>query len=467
MSRKFILFFISVIFFSSFRLVFAGVVINEVQYSPTTKQWVEIYNDTERDIDITTYKILDSGASTNGHTIIAFNDGTNLIPKHSFGVIAKAPDDFGTVSFPLFKSSLNIKVSEDKVILKNDSGEISSVNIDGSAIDGNSLQKVSGSWIVATPTPGLANETSSENPSNTISLNSDSVQDVTQETKSKIIEEPKIKTSITAKNLAFVGIPIEFQANAFGYSGEKLQYGKYFWNFGDGDSKEIKLNDINMQKFTHTYFYPGEYTVSLEYYTNYYGNVPDASNKITVKIVGTDIVISKVGDEKDFFVELTNNTDYDADISNWALSSNGKVFNFPRNTMIGSKKKMIISPKITNFSIYDKNNLKLLSPQGETIFDYGSFLFPVKSLNSKVIESESQLSVNQNNINLVKELQTPTEDIQSSAISSSIAKNNSLRIYFTTTILTIFLGVSAGAVYFVRKKKTLPNSGDDFKILDE
>ena len=150
--------FLAILFFSPYSLAQANVIINEIKYSPTAKQWIEIYNDTDDDIDITKYKILDSSVTV-GHKISALGSGTNLILKHRFGIIAKAPDDFSAVSFPVFKSSLNIKVSSDKVILKNESREsISFVDIDGSATDGKSLQLINGAWQVATPTPGVENK---------------------------------------------------------------------------------------------------------------------------------------------------------------------------------------------------------------------------------------------------------------------------------------------------------------------
>ena len=108
----------------------------------------------------------------------------------------------------------------------------------------------------------------------------------------------------------------------------------------------------------------------MEYYTNNYSQAPEIVNKIIVKVVTTTVVISKVGDEKDFFVELTNNANSDIDISNWFLKSNGKTFVLPKNSIILSKKQMTISGKITNFNLNDKYGLKLFSGSNELIYDY-------------------------------------------------------------------------------------------------
>ena len=121
---------------------------------------------------------------------------------------------------------------------------------------GNSLQLISGKWKSAPRTPNAKNYIFSNNSSEP-STNSviTSIAQTTTDSKTKIVEIPKIKTEITAKALAFVGIPIEFSASATGHSNELLNYGKYFWNFGDGDSKETKTSDT--AKFTHTFFYEG------------------------------------------------------------------------------------------------------------------------------------------------------------------------------------------------------------------
>ncbi|MEI8174671.1 MAG: lamin tail domain-containing protein [bacterium] len=489
MSKKIIFLFAISFFFSLGHLAFASFSINEVMYnlndgSDAGREWIEIYNNSGTAIDLSTFKFFEKNTN-HGLTIV---QGDKNISAHGYAVIvsdyAKFKIDWPNFSGSVFDSTFSLGNDGESLAIKDESlnvvDEFTYNSGMGAMGDGNSLQKISGSWIGATPTPGKINESVS---ATTSLLNGEisSTQSVVSEVKTKVIEEPKIKTSITVKGVALAGIPIEFQSNALGYSGEKLFYGKYFWNFGDGDSKEIKANDASMYKFTHTYFYPGEYVVSLEYYLNYYGNTPDAFNKITIKVVKADVVISRVGDEQDFFVELSNNTEYDTDISNWKLSSNGKSFSIPRNTTIRSGKKMIISSKITNFSINDKNNLKLLDPQWGVVFDYGSLVIvPVVAVLIKNTAVQSQLEIpiekEQTNTEVVKPLdiiplteeeQVSDKNLVASVISSDIVENHPIRSYFLAFILTIFIGGSSLVVYFIRQKKIVLNTGDDFKILDE
>ena len=338
MSKKIIFGLAFFIFLFSFKLAHADVVINEIKYSPTTDQWIEIYNDTDSDVDITAYKILDNSVKT-GHSIYALDNGSNLIPSHGFGIIAEVPSDFSSTSFPVFKGSLNIKVSSDSVKLLGSEASTESVIIDGSATKGNSWQLQSdGSWKPGAPTPGAENTdvaidnssadtNTTDGNSNSDSVNNsntDNTSDNSSSSNSKPI--PTIKAKILAEGVAFAGLPVEISSRILGYSNEVILPGKYFWNFGDGTS----ITTANSTAFSHTYLYPGEYNISLEYYLNTSSQISDATSKFTMKIVPLAVSISKVGDAKDFFVELANDSSYDVDISNWTLNANGKIFVFPK-----------------------------------------------------------------------------------------------------------------------------------------
>ncbi len=496
MSKKITLAVLFFVFFLGFKIACAEVLINEIKYSPTTSQWIEIYNNTDSDVDITTYKILDNSVKT-GHSISAYNNGSNLIPKNSFGIIAKVPEDFSANNFPIFKSALNIKVSADNVVLKNNLGENvgATVIIDGSATDGNSLQLINNEWKVSLPTPGLINKisiivtpntpsgggpilTSSPDISTTTSSNNN--DNVANSLSS--FSTSTIKTKISVPTLAYARLPIKFQASTTGLYGETLHLGKYFWNFGDGDFKE-QVNQFG--NFTHTYAYPGDYVILLEYYQNPYSEIPDTVNKTNIKIIPLDISISKVGDEKDFFIELSNNSPYEIDVSGWILSNGIKQFVLPKNTIILSQKGITLAPKITNFVSGDEKNLKLISPTGEIISDYGVSILPyvapevsqapVSSI-IPTIENNSEKKLDTENIKVQKQagtlpkIQIQNKNLEAVAINSQIIpETSSKNYYFPYIIFGFFLVASGFGVYFIRRKNILPQTekGDDFEILDE
>ncbi|MFA5778230.1 MAG: lamin tail domain-containing protein [Candidatus Paceibacterota bacterium] len=480
MSKKLILVFVGIIFFSGFHFAFAGLVINEIMYdlsgsdstNSKSREWIEIYNSdsSEISIDASKWRIYDGGSNRTINGEVNFS-----IPALAYIILAGDKDTFLTdhvgysgVVYDTGITSLNNTGATLK-ILDQDGNVVDTAiyaSSTGGAGDGNSLQLISGSWAGATSTPGIANEAVvTPPPSSGVSSSSSSAPTV-------VVEVQKIKTQITSKTLGFVGLPLFFQATTLGHSGEQLSSGKYFWNFGDGDSRETGV--INGQQFTHSYFYPGEYEVSLFYYSNpyMYQDIPDARDQITIKIIGADISISRVGDDKDFFVELTNNTDYNADLSNWSLISEKKSFTIPRNTILATKKKIIISSKITNFSIEDKNTLKLINSQGEVVFDYSASVapalpkinvFPQNAISNNINTSDSVALIN-------KDKQIPVKDLQASVLSSGILEQEEKSSYSSSVIpiaSIVLIGTSAGAVYFIRRRKTVLKAGDDFEILDE
>ncbi|MEK7219292.1 MAG: lamin tail domain-containing protein [Patescibacteria group bacterium] len=488
MSKKILLFLIGFAFLSSFQIARAEVVINEIMYDPENadvqREWVEIYNDTNTDLDLSNWKFLEKIDASNHGLVLA--QGSAIVPSGGYALIVIDLAKFlaswsfnGTIYKVNSVNSLNNTGA--KLILKNSSGiEVYSyeyASTVGGAGDGNSLQKISGSWSGATPTPGEANETVVPPASPASSTDSGGIVQGggsgTSATEEKKVEIKKIKTHIETKNLVFANSLVYFESTAFGYYGEQLRNGKYFWNFGDGDIKEI--NAVDNKKFTHTYFYPGEYVVTLEYFMNYYGDVPNASDQATVKVVPVDIVISKVGDEKDFFVELSNNASYDTDISNWILASDNKSFTIPRNTTFASKKKITLSPKITGFSILDKNTLKLMTMQGVLVFDYGASVVqkipPLKPPYSPLSGGNQSPPLIRGGLEGLERAQTeiPKEslvtNLEASVIESNVIKNN--YSYLPTLISLIFIGTSAGAVYFIRQRRIIPKTGDDFEILDD
>ena len=490
MPNRFLPLFILFIFLANWHFVYADLVINEVMYdlsgadstNSKSREWVEVYNNGSSDINIdaSIYRIYDGGAN---RTINGENNFT--IPALSYVVWAGDKDTFlvdhpgfsGTVYdtgiTTLSNTGANLKIIRTDTVDPIDSFVYtSSMGANG---DDNTIQKISNTWTSASPTPGVTNESSSSSSSTTNTSNSSNNISIpeTENTPTSIASDifnqssgdtkkQKIKTEIVVKNTVFTGVSLKFSAYTLGYYGEVLPYGRYFWNFGDGDAREMKVNEV--ENFTHTYFYPGDYVVSLEYYMSYYGDVPEAIDKMIIKVIDPNLVISNVGDEKDFFIEITNNGNTDADISKWILASQNSSFILPKNTIIEPRKKLILSGYITHFTFGDKETLQLLNSQRNLIYEYkkieenkiNNIVNTAPKINTKI--QEYVVPDNVSDEIVVK------ENLEANAISSVSDLDNS---FVPIAAFVLFLGTAGGAVYFLRRNKINMDNREDFELLDE
>jgi len=487
MFKKFIFVLVGIIFFFGFKLASANVVINEIQLSPTDGRFIELYNSDSSSIDLTGWYI--QRKTLTGTTFSSLVSNPNFESKtigaNGYFLISRSSMENADIVLG------NLTLTESNTIqIKNSNGEVvdkvaygdCDESVAANPSEGQSIQRnSSNSWIISSPTPRVENSSSgNNNTSNTgeesgtdtntdeDSLSSSNTNEIT------VVKNSAMKVKILAKTLAFIGQPLEFNSSVIGYSNENVVLGKMFWNFGDGSSLE-QVN--NFSKFNHIYLYAGEYPVSMEYYQNNFSDIPLAINKMIVKVVPMTVSISKVGDAKDFFIELTNNSNYEIDISRWSLNANGKIFLFPKNSVIMSKKAITISGKITGFTKNDENNLKLISSTGELVFDYNSSFTQTEiSPKNVVVKYIKENTEDQVEDEFVDEISNETEDktevsgadlSATALIGDEQIKGNNNYLYFSIFgILLVLVGVG---VYLIRRKGNVSNikEGEDFEILDE
>ncbi|MFA6257839.1 MAG: lamin tail domain-containing protein [Candidatus Paceibacterota bacterium] len=455
--KKLILVLTGFVFFFSFNLAQASVVINEIKISPTEDRFIKLYNQDNAEVDLTNWYI-----QRKTQTGTSF---TSLVTKTYFENKKINANGYFLISRAQMENSEivvdNLTLTESNVIqLKNSSGEVVDKVCWGDVDScGNPNPDLGQSILVTDHASSTvpATETSSSN-SDTVVSNDDSS---TVQIKPKVIENPVMKVKILVNTLAFAGEPFEIKTNVLGFSNENVVLGRASWNFGDGSSFE-QIN--NFEKFSHIYYYPGEYVLFLEYYQNSFSKIPEATSKMVIKVLPTTVSISKVGDAKDFFIELSNNASSDIDISNWVINANGKTFILPKNSVIMSKKQMTISGKLTGFTLGDQNNLKLYSGTGELVFDYLSSKVPIVA-RQDLITTATKPKISTAIPPAVKPLENLGATVLQSDVVNSESSNNS-----NTPIVPIasfaFIGAGAGAVYFIRRKKVIPKEGEDFEILD-
>lgn len=494
MSKKIILIFVLLFFFFGFKFVWASVVINEVQLDPTNERFIELYNSGSSVVDLTDWYIQRKTATgtTFGSLVTKTDFGNKTINANSYFLISRTAlsnSDIVLGDMTLTESNtIQIKDSDGNVVDKVGWGDCGDTCVAGNPAEGQSIQRQSdNSWKICDATPGAQNSScdaggggptggngggGDENPGGGSSSENTDSSNNNNDTKLKTTVAPTMKAKILASTLAFAGQPLEIKTNISGYSNENIVLGRAYWNFGDGGTFE-QIN--NFERFYHTYYYPGEYVLFLEYYQNIFSKTPEATNKIIIKVLPTTVSISKVGDVKDFFVELTNNATSDIDISNWTIRANRKTFFLPRNSIVMSKKQMTISGKITGLTYGDQNDLKLYSSTGELAFDYNHRYSPTRT-STKNTNQGGQIqakNVTEEKIMLANAETNPADQISSDNLLANALKTDSSgegptkNSYLFLIPLILLLALSGTAVYFIRKKKAIRVEEDDFEILDE
>jgi len=146
--------------------VLAQVILNEIMYdlpgADTGREWVEIFNNSDAEADLSSFKFFE--ADTN-HKLKLTQGSANIFPR-GYAIIVSDPVkfkiDWPSFSGTIFDSSFSLSNDGEILAIKDENFNIIDQSIYNSAMgargDGKSLQKISGVWIGAMPTPGTENK---------------------------------------------------------------------------------------------------------------------------------------------------------------------------------------------------------------------------------------------------------------------------------------------------------------------
>lgn len=460
---------IGIIFFA--KTIFASVEITEIMYdvsgTDTNREWIEVYNNGPDPVDISQWYLFSDSTK---HALNPVASAT--VPPMSYVVIAQNVDKFRidqpSFSGLIYDSSWTGFSNEgDSLSLKDPDLNVvspvtytSSMGADG---DGNSLQKVNGTFIPLVPTPGTKNTNNTNTPTDEPNTQEEqpAKAPVTGSSKSKetVAETQKfITTKIIARNKVATRVGFPIDSITIGYKKEKLDSGKFVWSFGDGMSSQVSRS----LPFEYSYKYAGEYVLTLNYYESILSSKPSATDSVTISVVDPELFISQVGNNTDPFVEIKNQSEDKMSLSGWVLNSNTKSFKLPEGMAILPNKSVRLSPQITFFDATDIQHLSLYAPNATLVSTY-----PISKIQiSQTIENNYK---NKNYTNTIQKIDKNNEidlnDITASAGSSKIESNN---LPLIGLVFLIIVGV--GALVFTYKKPTSVEMGEisasDIKIIE-
>ena len=211
---------------------------------------------------------------------------------------------------------------------------------------------------------------------------------------------PGFEVSAGRDRLGVAGSPLEFEVET------NLEYKNnsvFVWNFGDGSEG---VGDV----VSHTYLYPGEYALML----NVSGPKDKAVSRANVKIINPNFAITHASNER---VEITNNAKNEASLFGRVLVAGGKIFVFPKDTIIKAGQKISFGANVTG--------LNLLEQSGVVLWIVGTELKP-QEIMAKIEEQRLEKIAQVNN-----QLSTLRQQLAILSNQQSVAK---ARVFSNSTI---------------------------------
>lgn len=445
----------------------AGVVINEIKLSPIEDRFVELYNNGSESVDLTGYYLQRKTLTSDKFSSFVSNRYFEGKTIESGGYFLLSKSSLELDSFTITESnSIQLKNSKQEVVYKVGLGD--AVDCGNACVpnpeENKSVQRMSeGEWVVSSPTPGGANSFSSSNSnSEEESVDEESGSGVAVKSEKEVTPlNPKISTKITARKTVVAGVPFEISHKTIGYKNEEKILGKFVWNFGNGEFKEEKYSP----PFYYTYQYEAEYVLTLSFYDTHFSLIPEATDRISIKVIPSGISIVSVGQEGDAYVELENKSNYEIALYKWKIKGLNHTFVIPEGTIILPNRKIKLPSKITGFDFVDLSSVVILDDVGTVFAVYPkqkSFIpktqavYPVSGEKKK---EEGKVSSSNEEENTEGTGVVNLNNLEASAFHS--AKEVPSSIYpWVGLVVVIALGV-IGAISLGKKKKEIKDYLED------
>lgn len=164
--------------------------------------------------------------------------------------------------------------------------------------------------------------------------------------------------------VVFQGAAVDFRGSARGIDKGPLTAGRFFWNFGDGTTREGKI-------VSHTYYFPGTYGVSFNVSSGEYSG----SDYAKIKVINPALFISEAKSGERGFLEVYNDTAYRLDLGGFQFEGGAARFAIEKNTFI-EPKLAVVFPNAVSGLLWNGSYIVLKNALGEVI-DSGDFKEPL------------------------------------------------------------------------------------------
>jgi hypothetical protein len=474
------------------------VIINEIAWmgsSASSKdEWIELKNMTSQDIDISGWTV--EGASPKGGAlVIPKEDSEHIIPANNFYLISYYsiadriidPEttildvivgwrvkNMGNISLANTNNGNLVLKDREKDIIdiakgdewaagayKRSEGIYCSMERNAPPEDGSLIEN----WHTATDSQGFiagAIEKGSPGKENSSYIPQDEEEqdeedengeeDEQDEQDEQTAGEAAQESSVSNLNIApiaeagddiitNVGVLVHFDGSASSDPDSKDI--SYLWNLGDGGFKKSA-------SFDYTYFYPGEYLVTLEIFD---GQWRDNDN-IIVTVYPGEVYISELlpnpegKDEEGEWIELCNMSNEVVNISDWKIDDKeggSPPFVFPEHSFMAPDSYLVFRRSITKIALNNNSDqARLFYPTGEIADEVSyedaksgyaaakkgeSFFWtelPTPGIQNLIFSEEIKKSLSQQNTEEIKEKLSESDYYLSSAKAEAVAPQKTI-----------------------------------------
>ncbi|MEK7561109.1 MAG: lamin tail domain-containing protein [Patescibacteria group bacterium] len=335
----------------------AAVVINEVAWmgmapregesiqAAANNEWIEIANTGGEEVLLEGWRLI----AEDGRPDITLS---GALPGGGYFLLERGSDEIvpsvtGDVIYA-FKDNALANTGE-RLILKDASGLVRDLVDAGSGWPAGdnttkeTMQRAGNSWITASLTPRAPTVSSAAPPSSPPPPPQSGGGTVSpppadgEAESPPAAQQPAIHADAGENRTVPVGSTIELTGTATGLRGEPLETARFWWNFGDGDTREGRV-------VQHIYRVPGTYVAGLHVSSGEYS----ASDYANIAVVPNPVFVKGATAGENGFIELQNDFAGPLDIGGWILEDGeARAFIIPSKTKIGAGSSAAFANSVT------------------------------------------------------------------------------------------------------------------------
>ncbi len=398
--------------------------ISEIMSNPigddSGREWIEIYNNSESSLDLTSLTISIKGGTFVPVTPVS--GGVTLAP-HGYAIIGSTvslttrfSQDYPTYNGPLLKSVISlVNTGVTSLEIRMGGNVADTISSYTAAKEGNTYSLLHGTFVLSTPTPGEENK----------AVVVEEIPPTTTETTGTQSTLPRasppsadITLFLPLEKIVVAGAPSLFSVSSMTHAGKVINEMVYTWAFGDG-GQSVGSSTL------YRYFYPGRYVAQVEG-TN---GLIAGTGRMIVKVVSPDISISSIGSGKyGNYIDITNPSSYDLDISSWKIMIDGAPFSFPKNTLLanGITRFTGIAMGFASTTVSSSTLIKLLFPNMDEV---------LRLYQGGIVSSSSVFEQKVAQVMTTPHLKLPQQEF--SIAKNVFTKATSSKAIATTTVSTL------------------------------